>query len=149
MYDRIVVLLFSEEVTMSEFTEDTELVSYINPDIHPNKKDKNISAFIIISESEIAQVVPNYTHDWPVNNPDLFFSLLWEAGVDTRYEIEVQDGLTHRNRMNQIVKCRRWACYERIDSEWINSGNASREAKHKASGNRLLRDLNRLNHIPA
>lgn len=137
---------------MSENLEDidnVEVVSFINPDVHPSRKDKSISAFIIVSESEIARVVPDYSCTWAQNNPDKFFSLLWNAGCDTRYEIEIQDNLKHRNRMGEIVICRRWACYERTDSEWINSGNASREAKHKASGNRLLRDLNKLNHIPA
>ena len=34
--------------------------------------------------------------------------------------------------------------YERTDKEWIESGYASREAKDKASNNRLLNDLYRM-----
>jgi hypothetical protein len=134
---------------MSEQTEeDIGVISLINPDLHPHRYSKQISAFVIISESEISKVIENYSSEWALNNPDDFFKLLWDMGADTRYEIEVQDNYMHRNRLNEVVICRRWACYERTDSEWINSRWASREAKHKASGNKLLRDLNRYNSIP-
>ena len=55
--------------------------------------------------------------------------------------IEKQEGLTHRNRLNEVVTCSRWVANERTDSEWIKTGYASREAKNLSSGSKLVRDL--------
>jgi hypothetical protein len=135
-----------------EYNPDTdtnlEVIQYINHDIHPVRDGKSINAFLVISESEVSAVVPDYFSGWENTNREEFLKLLYKAGCDTRYEIEIQDNLKHRNRMNQVVICRRWICYERTDDAWIESGYASRDAIHKASGNKLLRDLNRYTHAP-
>jgi hypothetical protein len=51
--------------------------------------------------------------------------------------------------MNQVVTCDRWLGEERQDSDWINSGYASREARDKYSGNRILEDLYRSRNLTA
>jgi len=41
------------------------------------------------------------------------------------------------------VTCDRFVGNERTDKEWIESGYASREAKDKSSGSKLLTDIYR------
>ena len=47
----------------------------------------------------------------------------------------------HRNMLGKIVTCCRWFGNSRLDTEWLNSGYASKEAKDKAKGSRLLDEL--------
>jgi len=108
-----------------------------------NFRNNGIHAFVIVSESELALVKPDYTTDWADANPEELNAILFELGCDVTKPIEVQEGLIHRNRMNKVVQCRRYACFERIDKDWLYSGYASHEAKNKASGNKLIRDMNR------
>lgn len=106
--------------------------------------NRNIQAFVIVSVSEILEVIPDYTDEWADNNPDLMKNILFKFGCDTNKPIEIQEGLEHRNRLNKVVTCRRYACHERVDSEWLETRWASPAAKNKATGNRLLQDLNPL-----
>lgn len=100
-----------------------------------------IIALCIVSASEIALAMPEFTYQWAEENRDKFLDVLHNFGMDTKQAIEVQSEVQHRNRMGGIVICDRWVGYERTDKEWIDSGYASREAKDKASGNRLIQDL--------
>ena len=52
--------------------------------------------------------------------------------------------IQHRNRMGKVVVSDRWAGNERIDYQWIMSGYASKEARDKSSGSRLLADIYRM-----
>ena len=56
---------------------------------------------------------------------------------------EIQPNIQHRNRFNEVVICDRFVGNERIDPNWINSGYASKEAKDKASSNKILDDIYR------
>lgn len=103
----------------------------------------SILALCIVSESELAKVIPNFSCEIETKCPVLFNAILHGMGIDTSRTVERQDGLTHRNRLNEIVICSRYVGYERIDSEWIESGYASQAARDKASGSRLLEDLYR------
>jgi hypothetical protein len=58
-----------------------------------------------------------------------------------------QDGLQHRNRLNEVVVCSRWVGEERLDEAWLYSGYASREAIDKASGSKILEDLYRSRYL--
>lgn len=100
-----------------------------------------IIALKIISASEIAKVIPNFTYDWVENNRHLFQDMLFDLGLDISQEIEEQLDLVHRNHFNEIVQCTRWVGYERTDYLWIHSGYASDEAKDKALGSKLLEDI--------
>lgn len=102
-----------------------------------------IVAQVIISESELAKVIPDYTAEFETDNPYKFRSLLWDLGMDVDKGFQRQDYLKHRNRLNEVVICSRWVGEERIDTEWVNSGYASIEAKDKYSGSRMLEDLYR------
>lgn len=106
-------------------------------------KENSILALCIVSESELAKVIPDFNCDIEQKTPIAFKAILHGMGIDTTRAIERQDGLKHRNRLNEIVICSRYVGYERTDSEWINSGYASQTAKDKASGSRLLEDLYR------
>lgn len=98
-----------------------------------------MTALVIISDSEIAKVIPDWRHDFPLTNPDDFSKMLWELGINTLMPVEKQEGFIHRNRFNETVLCNRWVGYERLDKEWISSGYASREARNDASQNRLVK----------
>lgn len=110
-------------------------------------KQSNIVALCIVSESEIAKAIPEYTYSWQTNNPDLFNLILFQLGMDIKKPIETQLGLTHRNRLNEIVICARFVGDERLDFDWLNSGYASQQAKDKVSGSRMLEDLYRAKNL--
>lgn len=102
-----------------------------------------IIALCIISASELAKVIPDFSYSKSEENPQWFLDLLYGLGMDTTAPIERQETIQHKNRCNEIVVCDRWVGYERTDSEWIVSGYASQEAKDKAMNNRLIEDLYR------
>lgn len=106
-----------------------------------NTRVSNIVALCIISESEIAKVIPEY--NCKMEGTAKFKQILFELGMDTSKPIIRQDGLQHRNRLNEVVLCSRWVGDERIDPDWISSGYASKEAIDKASGSKMLEDLYR------
>lgn len=115
------------------------------------KKTKNtrpsvIVALCIISESEIARILPDYSFEFE-NESESFNRLLFSLGMDTDKPYQRQDGLQHRNRLNEIVVCSRWVGQERIDANWIQSGYASKEAIDKASGSKILEDLYRSKYL--
>lgn len=107
------------------------------------KTENSILALCIVSESELAKVIPNFSASIEEQSPTVFKTILHGMGIDTTRPVERQDGLKHRNRLNEVVICSRYVGYERTDDEWINSGYASQTAKDKASGSRLLEDLYR------
>jgi hypothetical protein len=111
--------------------------------IRPN----SIVALCIVSESELVRVLPLYNKEFEQESPTVFSQVLFNLGVDTSLTIERQDGLWHRNRLNEVVLCSRFVGYERLDSVWITSGYASQAAKDKASGCRLLEDMYRSKNL--
>ena len=72
-----------------------------------------------------------------------FKEFLYSLGMDVEKPYQRQDGFQHRNRCNEVVVCSRWIGNSRLDSEWLNSGHASREAIDKASGSKLTEDIYR------
>lgn len=110
---------------------------------HKEKRSSMIVAQVIISESELVLIVPDYTAQYELDNPAKFRKHLYSLGMDVSLPFERQDGLYHRNRLNKVVLCSRWVGNERQDEEWITSGHASREAIDKYSGSKILEDLYR------
>lgn len=102
----------------------------------------DIAAIRVISLSELYKADPKFTELYAMQNEAELKQILYKAGIDTNQSYEHQV-LQHRNNFNEIYDGSRWVGLERIDSDWINSGLASREAKDKASGSRLLVDLYR------
>lgn len=102
-----------------------------------------ISAVCVISASELAKVMPNFTYQWAEENPHKFQDILFGLGMDISLPIEVQETIQHRNRFDEIVICDRWVGTERVDKEWVESGYASVEARDRALNNKLLNDLYR------
>jgi hypothetical protein len=100
-----------------------------------------MTAVVIISDSEIAKVLPDWHYEFPLTNPEEFSKMLWELGINTTQPVEKQEGFLHRNRFNETVLCNRWVGYERLDKEWIDSGYASRDARNEASQSRMLKDI--------
>lgn len=100
-----------------------------------------MTAVVVVSESELAKVIPNWETEASTENPDWFTSLLYGMGIDTSKPVERQDDLIHRNNFGKVVQCTRWVGVERLDKEWISSPYASREAKNEASGSKMVRDL--------
>lgn len=101
-------------------------------------------AVMFVSESELLLADSNYEASWLNTNKDKLFDMLHNLGLDINRDLEYQDITQHRNRLNQVVTCGRYSGLERTDTEWINSGYASRAAKIAASGCKLLgSELNR------
>ena len=108
---------------------------------HKTKIQPNlIVAQLEISESEIVKVMPEYNAAFEEDNPTRFKLMLYGLGMDISQYYERQDAIQHRNRFNEIVVCSRWVGSERVDDQWLNSGYASKSAKDKASGCKLLED---------
>jgi hypothetical protein len=101
-----------------------------------------IVATVVVSESEIKKVIENFNAD--NYDTEKLKDILYQLGINTSEPVQRQDNLLHRNRLNEVVKCTRWLGNERQDTEWIESGYASREAKDKYSGNKILEDHYRM-----
>lgn len=109
-------------------------------------KGNMICALCHVSESEVAALDPEYSYEWFDNsNPKYrhLLGLLYDLGIDTEEYIELQPVVQHRNRLGNVVTCGRYVSSERIDTDWVKSGFASREAKDKASGSKLVEELYR------
>ena len=111
---------------------------------HQTKRASLIVATVIISESELALGTPEYNSKYEEEHPGRFKQALYALGADLSLPYKRQDGLWHRNRLNQVVLCSRWIAQERQDKAWIKSGYASREAIDKYSGSKILEDLYRM-----
>jgi len=74
-----------------------------------------------ISESDLATFA-EYDGSIAVRN-----QLLYKLGVDTALHTEVIE-CQHRNLQNKVVDGKLFMCFERLDREWVKSGNASLEA---------------------
>lgn len=107
------------------------------------KRESLIVAAVIVSESELLHI-PYYEKNMHNSNEIQFKNILYDLGMDTTRAFAKQEGLIHRNRLNQVVKCTRWVGEERQDYLWIESGYASQEAKDKYTGNKLLEDSYRI-----
>jgi hypothetical protein len=107
------------------------------------QRESLIVATVIISESEIKRVLPDYDASFETEKPTYFKKILHELGLDTTLTFTRQDGLWHRNRLNEKVLCSRYVGEERQDEEWIKSGYASQEAQDKYSRNKILEDMYR------
>lgn len=103
----------------------------------------NIIALKIISAADIAQVIPDFTYDFIETNREEFLYILYELGLDVNQGFETQENIPHKALDGKVVQCDRYCGMERTDEKWISSGYASREAKDKASGSKLLGDLYR------
>lgn len=106
-------------------------------------RESMIVATVIVSESEIKKVMPEFHKGLQRSDPYAFGNIMYMLGVDINKGVVHQEGLKHRNRLNEVVTCSRWVGQERQDDEWISSGYASREAIDKHSGNRILEDIYR------
>ena len=103
----------------------------------------NIIALSIVSAADIAEVKPDFTYQWAEENKGDFYEILWAFGMNVNQGVEIQEAANHRTRLNRLVNCDRYVGNERTDKAWIESGYASREAKDKASGSKLLADIYR------
>lgn len=102
-----------------------------------------IVALVYVSLSELYTMDKKYTEEYFEINPAELDKILYSLGMDTNSHIEVQE-LTHRNRFNNVVTCKRWVGNELTTKEWINSGYASQAAIDKSKNSKMLTDLYRL-----
>lgn len=100
-----------------------------------------MTSIVVVSESELAKVIPNWSMVFVNNSFDKFKKILWDLGGDIYKPWEIQENLIHRNRLNEVVQCNRWVLCERLDKDWVDGGFASREAKNEASGSQMVKDL--------
>lgn len=92
-----------------------------------------------ISESDLT-TFKEYDGSVAVRN-----QLLYKLGVDTSLHIEVIE-CQHRNLQGKAVEGKLFMCFERLDWEWVKSGNASIEA-FLAAGNdpTIAKEVNVMN----
>ena len=102
-----------------------------------------IAALVNISQSDVSYIYPEYTTELEQSDPELLKNLLWNLGLDVNQPYVFQQVTQHGNKLGKIVTCHRWFGSERLCEEWLNSGYASKEAKDKAKGSRLLDEIYR------
>lgn len=102
----------------------------------------DIVAIRVVSLSELYKADSKFTEKYAMENPDELKQVLYDSGIDLNQPHEHQFN-QHRNNFNEVYHGSRWVGLERIDAVWLESGLASREAKDKAKGNKLLVDLYR------
>lgn len=95
----------------------------------------------VISEIDVQQVIPNFSVSWLEDNKSDAKILLWNLGINTDYNIEVQLGLSHRTQMCGIQECPRIVGIERTDRPYLLSGHASLEAKEYTVDLSLRKEL--------
>jgi len=100
----------------------------------------SIIALVYISQSELWTVNSLYTEEWIAENDKELEGVLYGLGLDVNQPYETQFN-THRNRFRNINTCTRFVGNERLDEEWIDSKYSSQEARDKASGSNLVKDL--------
>lgn len=105
-------------------------------------KPSAIVAQVIVSESELARVIPEYSYELE-SDTERFNQIMHDLGINISMPVLRQDGLQHRNRFNEVVVCSRWIGQERLDKEWLKSGYASKEAIDKAGGSKIVESLYR------
>lgn len=106
-------------------------------------RSSSIYAAAYVSESELKMLDSDYQASWEQTAPLHFKDLLWTLGLNVNQEYQRQDGIPHRNKLNNIVVCSRWVGNERYDQEWIQSGYASQEAIDRDKNNSILDSLYR------
>ena len=102
----------------------------------------DIVAIRVVSLSELYKADSKFTEKYAMENPDELKQILFDSGIDLNQPYEHQFN-QHRNNFNEVYHGSRFVGLERIDAVWLESGLASREAKDKAKGNKLLVDLYR------
>jgi len=92
-----------------------------------------------ISESDL-QVFKEYDNTVASRN-----KLLYKLGVDTSMSVEVIE-CQHRNLQGKVVEGKLFMGFERLDREWVKSGNASLEAFISYGGDETMaREVNEMN----
>jgi len=92
-----------------------------------------------ISESDL-QVFKEYDNTVASRN-----KLLYKLGVDTSMSVEVIE-CQHRNLQGKVVEGKLFMGFERLDREWVKSGNASLEAFIAYGGDETMaREVNEMN----
>ena len=85
------------------------------------KKQNRNSISRNISESDLA-TFKEYDGSVAIRN-----QLLYKLGVDTSMSVEVIE-CQHRNLQGKVVEGKLFMAFERLDREWVKSGNASLDA---------------------
>lgn len=108
--------------------------------MNKNNYTSRIAAFIHVSESEVAMLYDDYSCEW---EQEKLNRALWDLGLDTNFNFELQKVSQHRNRLNKVVTCARWYGVEREDTEWISCKWASQTVKDKLKNSKMLDDVYR------
>jgi hypothetical protein len=132
---------YNENNNPTTITSNTITTDLVNS--RKKKRESAIVACCIVSESEVVMAVPDYTSSYEQDKPEVLSKVLFDFGMDVSQEYKRQDGLQHRNKVNEVVTCSRWVGNERTDQSWISSGYASKEAIDKHTGSKILEDLYR------
>lgn len=100
---------------------------------------------IIYTDNELRRVIPEWDEKLLNTSKGDCKAVLWSLGCDVRsFGIEVQVGLTTRNRFGEIDTSKRYVMYERVDTQWKQSGYASHEACLYDEDDNLVEILGRM-----
>ena len=73
-------------------------------------------------------LIPTFAEAFGKNDTKKIKQILFENGMNVE-DIVDEVVCTHRNLRGQVINCLRYESTERMDSEWLDSGVASWEAK--------------------
>lgn len=101
------------------------------------------SAYVVVSLSELRKL-PRWDETIIERDYKAFMKILFSLGLDVKRGVEVQEGLEHRNKLNEIVTCTRFVGFERTDKEWLQSGFASTDVLYAVSDAEVQKEMRRL-----
>lgn len=102
--------------------------------------------------NELQRLVPSITEEHILSSDnkvkEKVFSIFWALGCDLTHGIEVQKGLTTKNRFKEEDTSVRFVVSERVDDAWTVTfkGYASSAAKEYTEDYTLVVDLFKLKH---
>lgn len=84
---------------------------------------------IVICVEDVKKIIPHFDVSYLEKHKAECRALLYNLGLDTNYGIEIQEKLISRTKLCGVVETDRIVGVERTDIQWLQSGNASHEAK--------------------
>ena len=99
---------------------------------------------IIASLLDIQQVLPHFNLEYLETHKSEVRVFLRNMGFDSDFGVEIQEGLQHRSKFCGIVTCPRLVGIERVDRDWLQSGNASYEACMHSDDKTLSMEISKL-----
>lgn len=99
---------------------------------------------VVICVEDIKKIVPHFAVSMLETHKSDCRALLHNLGMDTEYGIELQEGLETRTKLCGVCVSDRLVGCERTDIYWLQSGNASHEARIFSEDATLRSDIRKM-----